>query len=595
MYSRKSDGLKPAFPKVALVCLTLLAFGLRIIGARSSIAYIPDTQIIREALDLGQQHSLQQIFDINLNNELKYPLTLPYYLLGVYGLIFAVGFVFRIFPDLKTFITFLFTQRETIHLIAVLALAVITTAAVPVAFIVSKRLNRNHTGWLAAGLVAFDLLSVQMSHQARPHAPLAALAFITVVLLCSFTVSQGGWLNSLAATLLTALTFGTLQSGAVVLVPYGLAWLIRLSDAWRARRFWPEARIGILNLVALAGLLFLLYPPVFTEYPRFVYNIVTGSPQYTLGGGSHVFERSNFGLQYIPAFVSGWFGYQPLQVLLFPFALTLFIWDLRSQWRILVVGLPLPVINLIMWAIYYDNSPRFWATLALFNALLCAYLIEEVIVWSARTINLNQWRLVGAALLIVVMPAFINAIRLDVVMSQPDTRTLASEWVKVHIPANATVIGNFQMLELLPNQDSLRRQNLDYPGSLGTYAQWLLSQDAATYPPGPAFDIVDFGLYWFTHPSSSLIKDLKIQYVVAQTNSSDLTQDQALIAYTQQYGQPLQVFCPGLDVKSTYLPIDIYGWAWQEIWKVDRPGPIVIVYQLGNAQTAPPKTTVCQH
>src|SRR5258708_20907482 len=352
MYSRRLDSLKLAFPKVALVCLTLVAFGLRIMGARSSIDYILDTQIMREAFDIGQKHSLRQAFDTNLNDELKYPLTLPYYLLGVYGLIFVVGFVFRNFPDLETFVTFLFTQREAVHLIAVLALAVITTTAIPMAFIVSRKLNRNHTGLLAAGLVAFDLLSVQMSHQARPHAPLAALAFTAVALLCSFTVSQGDWWKALAATLVTALTFGVLQSGAVVLVPYSLMWLIRLRDSLRTGRFWREAKLGLLNIIVLASLIFLLYPPVFTEYPWLAYSIATGSQQYTLVGDLPTFWRSYLAVQYVAAFVSGLFGYQPLQVVLFPLALALFVWNLRSQWRVLAVGLPLPLINLIMWGIY---------------------------------------------------------------------------------------------------------------------------------------------------------------------------------------------------------------------------------------------------
>lgn len=594
MQLRRFVGSKLNLPRVVLLCLSVIAFGLRITGARSSIAYIPDTQIVREAFDIAQQHSLRQAFDINLNNELKYPLTLPYYLVAIYGLIFVFGFVLRIFPNLATFVTFLFTQRETIHWIAVVSLAVITTTAVPLAYVVSRKLNRNHTGWLFAGLVAFDLLSVQMSHQARPHAPLAALAFMAVAVLCGFTVGKGSWVIALTATLMTALTFGVLQSGAVVFVPYGLAWLIRVVDSARAGRFWREAGLCAINVVILAGLTFLLYPPAFSEYPRLAYNIVTGSQRFDLGGGSHTFGSMDFGLQYVPAFASGFFGYQPLQTVFFPIALAVFVWKLRSQWRILAVGLPLPLINLMMWAIYYDSSPRFWATLALFNDLIFAYLLEELIVWSASFFKVGRWKVLTVAVVVAVVPAAVNAIRLVVVMSQPDTRTLASEWVEANTPTNSTIIGNFQMLELLPNQKSLQRQSLDYPGSLGTYGQWLLQQGPATYPAGPTFDIVDFGLYWQADQPEKLFKDLNIQYAIAQTSYSDLAIDQSLIKYVRQHGQAVEVFCPGWNIEAAYLPIDIYGWAWQEIWRVERPGPIVVIYQLDGVGQSSEAALACQ-
>src|SRR5438093_7578521 len=98
--------------------------------------------------------------------------------------------------------------------------------------------------------------------------------------------------------------------------------------------------------------------------------------------GTESTRLGDFSLDNVPAFVSGLFGYQPLQVVLLLAAFPLFIWKLRTDWRVLAVGLPVPMINVIMWGLYSDSAPRFWATVALFDCVVCAYLIEQVIDWS---------------------------------------------------------------------------------------------------------------------------------------------------------------------------------------------------------------------
>ena len=69
------------------------------------------------------------------------------------------------------------------HLAAVLSLGVITAAVVPLLFVVTRRPHSAHRGWLAAGMGAFSLLMVHLSHQARPHASLAVFALASVALL----------------------------------------------------------------------------------------------------------------------------------------------------------------------------------------------------------------------------------------------------------------------------------------------------------------------------------------------------------------------------------------------------------------------------
>jgi 4-amino-4-deoxy-L-arabinose transferase-like glycosyltransferase len=577
-----------------LVALTLFAFGLRVFGARSSIAYIPDTQIIRQALDLGQSFTTRS-FDINLGGELKYPQTLHFYLLFVYGLVFVGGLLSRQFSGLAGFTTFLFTQRETIHFISVLALGVLASAAVPLGFVTARKLNSQHTGWLAAGLVTVDLILVQFGHQARPHAVLATLSLASVFLLARLIKDRVHWSETVAATLVCALTIGTLQSGLLITIPFGLVWLIRLYDAWRLKTLRGAIVLLMINLVILVGLAFILYPPIFTEYSNLVRDLLFKNPTISLGGGIHTVAENLFGPQQIPRFINRFFGYQPLPAVFFLPALLYFIWTLRHQWRLLVVALSFPLANLIIWSNFF-TAARYWGALSLFNDILCAYFIESLCISIAQpgrtTLTLNRALLFTA----FVIPALIQVGRLDYVLAQPDTRTQASRWVQEHLPGGTALTANFQLLELTPDQISLQRQAQDYPRSLGTYYQWLLQQTDRTHPAGPAYNIVDYSLYWPDDVAQQheLTQRLNIKYAIVQTTLTFITVDTRLFDYAQKYGQPVAVFCPGSAWESNYLPNDVFALAWPAIWKVDNPGPITVIYQLQSEPNRLEPQLTCQ-
>ena len=570
-------------------------------GNRTAYYHTPDLNLIQEAVVIGNGLVRPDTPDVGSASgpayAQAYPLTLPYYLLGTYGLLFTFGFVAGVFSNPHALGTFLTTHRllPILPITSVLALTVVTGAAVPIAYVASRKLNPAHTGWLAAGFVAFDLLLIHLSHQPRPHAPLATFSFVAVVLLVRLAVIQGGWQGGVAATIASGLTIGVLQSGAVILLPYGLAWLIRLFDAARDGRFRREFAWCATDTMLLAGLVWLLYPGAVGEYLRFARDIVAGSPSYSLGDGVHTFSRSDFSLANVPAFASGLFGYQPLQIALLPVAFPVFIWKLRTHWRILAVGLPLPMINVLMWGLYADDAPRFWATVALFNCFVCAYLVEEVIHLTVRTFHLRKPVWVGVAMLIIVGPTALQATRLVLVLCRTDTRSLAERWIMTNVPANSALIDGIESSTLLPNQASLRQQNTDHPGSLDSYRESLLQRSGADYPRGPAFDMVDLALYWSDDPlaQARLVENRKVEYVVGDVEDSTGAGAGSLLDYARQYGQAVKTFCPGrLDDFS--LPGHIERGAWWRIWAVNRPGPMVVVYRLGHGRQNPPPASMCR-
>ena len=178
---------------IALLMLTLAAYSVRVIGVWSSIAYLEDVQLVRQSMDIGQRLLNARDFDTLTRDpdNFKYPLTLTYVLTGVYGGLFAVGRVLGFFESAAAFQTFLFANRDFIHVLAVLAFNLISVLLVPVIFFTQRCLNAEHSGWLAAGLASFNLLLIHFGHQPRPHVPLATLSFCAVVLLVMVAYRAG--------------------------------------------------------------------------------------------------------------------------------------------------------------------------------------------------------------------------------------------------------------------------------------------------------------------------------------------------------------------------------------------------------------------
>lgn len=575
----------------SLPLLFLIAYAVRIYGAWSSIVYIPDTQIVREALGIGQMLAGQATFELSLAGP-KYPLTLPLYLLAGYGGLFVGGRLTGVFPSVGAFVDFLFAQREIVHFFSVALLGLITASAAPLIYKLARSVSNQHTGWVAAGLVTFDLLLVHLSHQARPHAPLASLSLLAVMLLVKMYKTQS-WRWMIVATIASALVVGTLQSGVVIVIPFGLAWALSLWQAKREGYLRVElSRLAVSSVLLIAATA-VVYPAIFSEYSQALLNVLSGNLSISLGGGGHGFSLQSFSLSHAPIFLNNWFGYQPLIVLLLPIALPYFLWSLRASWPALLVGGSLPLVNLIMWGLYYDQSARFWATLALFSIVPVAYLIEDI---GLRIKAAGRNGLSRVVQLAVIAPSLVLTVRLDYVLSQTDTRTIASNWIETNLPSGTALISNFQMMELMPTRDSLKLKANDFPDALGTFDQWLLNLPAEVYPE-PAFDIVDGNYYWpdETTAQKSLVSERRLNYSVIQLMVDDLNeQSNSINSYMQVYGAPQLVVCPGHNFNYAYLPIESVDWAWQSIWQFNRPGPIVVIYKLSDVPVAAPLQFACR-
>jgi len=558
---------------LVLALLTLIAYLLRTVGASSSVSYLLDTQLVRQALEIGESAATGEGFD--LTQPFKYPLTLSYYLLGVFGAAAATGFMAGLFDSLAELEQYLVLNRAAVHLLAIHALNMLSVTVVPALYLAQRGLRPAHTGYLAAGLATFNLLLIQFGHQPRPHVPLATLSFVAVALLGYSLYHQRTWVLLLAA-LLTALTAGTLQNGIVILPVYALAYVLRPYDSherkYHWQKLWSVKEAGGLLLVAV--LTPLMHPALVQEASALVWGVFVQSEAatVTLGGGSHEISGAMFSVEHIPTFMRNLYGYQPLlTILLFP-SLLYFVFQERQRRRLLCVVLLFPLVNLVVWMLFRNNLPRILAVFSPYMILSAAYLLEEVAGQLPR-----YWR--TALFALVLVPLMLTSGRMVYVLAQPDTRVQATDWIVQNIEPGSTVLTNIQLYDLYPTHTAIERQTMDYPGSTGTVWAWLQQNEVNA----PQYDIVNGHLYLEdVNNFGTLVAEHEVDFILVASVEPD-ADDVPVFSYAAANGTSVYTATPVADWRDARLPEALYDLAWWQVWQLRGPGPIVWIYDLRGA------------
>ena len=583
---------------IGLIALAALAFVLRVYGANASIAYSTDSDVVRMTMHLGYQLVAGDHEGFGSFVVYKYPLTLCVYLLAVYGMTAGFSLVAGLVPSIGAIREFVFLHRELVHLVAVYGLAVIGAALVPLMFVAARALNPRHTGWIAAALAACSALLVHFGHQPRPHVALATFALLALMLLVQ--VAQGSsWRWALAATIASALTFGVHQIGATIVAPFAVAWLIRVL---RNRSAGLRRAIGecLLHFVLFGVFCVLVYPSIARDVFGLMHTFVTGGSEFRFGSGAHQFKSEDVDTSNVVRLLVCLYWYQPLLVATAPITLGYLCWKLRARIEVLAPTAAFLCFLVLLMGSFSATFPRMTATLVPFFILAAAHAIEDAALLLARRTNRSPgivMILVGA---LALAPPLLTASRLSYVTAQADTRTLARAWFEGKAGPGETVLANFQIPEHLPSTDSLRRQAEDAPETVGTLRKWLLSRVGERMPPEPAFHLIDYSGVWPADSSAqeAFVRERRIRWAVYQVRYwRSLVETGAISEFLGTHGDLVGAICPASGLSAIpwpergparpseiYLPEDVETDVWRHIWQVDRPGPIMLLFAVGESR-----------
>jgi hypothetical protein len=290
-------------------------------------------------------------------------------------------------------------------------------------------------GLVTAALVMLIPLSTQHAHYATPNAQTVTCA--SAALLLGIIVLKQGQRRVgiyLMSGFMIGLTASARYNAAVVGVIVAFA---MLANCWTYRRWW---RIPLAVLMVPIG--FVIGTPGSVLETQSFLNDLQGILTWykTFGGGPGFSAPDSFTAVLLYWRYTIFFVVGPLAALAGLIGIGLLVGDWRKRWQNVWIGAAL-VAYLIAYSYIVLFSKRLNANvllpLILPLALLAAYTVVRL--WdSFGQRSWQPWLIAGSLALLLMWPAYLS-LRFAQLISLPDNRMLAQEWVYQHVPRGSTV------------------------------------------------------------------------------------------------------------------------------------------------------------
>lgn len=357
----------------------------------------------------------------------NWPSLYMYLLSGVYGLAFGFG------GALEAFVR----DPVPLYLLGRLVTAAFGTATIAALYVLAAESYGTTVALLASLFLAVDLLHVRDSHFITTDVPLTFL--VTLALLFVFRYwRQGRSRDAVWSGLVAGLAASMKYPGGLALLPFFLAHLLRplpVSRPWWRRSVGREPVLAIAAAAAgfVAGTPYaLLTPRAFwrgvTSELRQVGSVQFGNEGDLPGYLFHLFHSLPEGM-----------GFPLLLLALGGLGLTL--WR-RVPGDLILLAFPVPYFLVIgSWSSRFE---RYALPLLPFLALLAAVALVAV---AGRLRErwpgfLGRWRpgvVVAVAASLLIAPEVARIAYFHVLLSRPDTRVLATEWIEREIPPGSRI------------------------------------------------------------------------------------------------------------------------------------------------------------
>jgi len=392
----------------------------------------------------------------------SYPSLFLYTVAALYAAYFHLGQLAGWFATEADFI-----QQSVVHVSGFLLLSRLVsvaagTATVWILYRMARRLLDATTATVAAALLAVAALHVRDSHFGVTD--VTATCLLTGALLFATRLAESGSPRDLCAMAVAAgLAASTKYNAAIVALPCLLV-LAGLGPRHQPRL--PRRLPGLVVFGGLALAAFLVVSPyTILDWPAFrdalifeIQHLRTGHG-VDLGPGwiAHltISLGSGLGVEILALGVIGW--------------IVLAIRD----WRTGVFVWSFPVVYYLALGSGRSVFVRYMVPVVPFLALGAGYAVARFATWLTRRVNRPDLRPAAAAALalIVASPSAMRVVRLDRLLSQPDSRLLAARWIESAFPDGASVgqsgvrygrvqltvdssgrVGRYPMLEYNPKQ-----------------------------------------------------------------------------------------------------------------------------------------------
>ena len=566
-----------------LAGISLVALGLRVWNLNYGLPGVfnmDERPILDRALTFAKG-------DPNPHNFL-YPTLYLYAIFAWEALYFVVGRGLGWFSSLAAFQNAFFVDASGHVLAARLLTALVGTATVPAVYLFGRRVGGSAVGLAGALLLAVAPLAVRDAHYVKLDVPVtlfATLALATLTRIATEPEAAARWQTWAVAGLLAGLGISTHYYAAILAVPFVA---VAAADITRSRRWQTSA--GLLMAAGLATVAgFVLGSPFFVLEPGVILRDFTELRQVDIDRavGSGLFSSIDTYGALLPR-AMGW----PTVVL----ALAGILSMLWRDWR---RALPLAVFPLAFMVFVANTFPA-----SRYLNIIIPTVAVAAACGAAGLLRLIRPAASLAFVAVVVLaaaPAIADSVRWDRFFGQPDTRTLAGQYIEREVPAGTTILVQPYSAPLRQSKAGLLEALRAHVGDEARAPIKYRLQLAATPYPSPAFRLLYLGEGGKTGVVPGDVDKIYVSpRAFADGEVAALRASGVRLAVLTRYGPtppalvPLESvlrrdarlvktfspYAPGVDAATADVaPFRHNSNTWID-GSLERPGPIVDVWQL---------------
>jgi 4-amino-4-deoxy-L-arabinose transferase-like glycosyltransferase len=322
--------------------------------------------------------------------------------------------------------------------------AAIGTASVVGVYAIARRAGGTATGLVAAALLAGNFLHVRDSHALKPDV-LLGMCMLATLWLLSRWVEQPDRRRAVIAGLAVGLTMAVKYNGIFLLIPAYVEAVLRSSRrGWR--RLVPSA--SLVGLVAVAAVTVLLACPylwldlgrtTFTSWFLAV-TVFSTRPGAALPAGAswidvplHFIRTRAFGYHLT---TSLWHGFGALATLATPPAVLVALF--RREPPFFRMGAVFAVVYYLIVSTAPVHLVRYFTALVPLLAVLLAALVVRVAELARGPAT--RTAIAAAATVALVAEPVASGVAHDRIAAKTDTRVLAAQWMREHLPPNSVAV-----------------------------------------------------------------------------------------------------------------------------------------------------------
>jgi 4-amino-4-deoxy-L-arabinose transferase-like glycosyltransferase len=566
---------------LVLVAILAVALGLRLWGVASGLPYAynadENAHFVPGAIGL---------FGHGYN---------PHYFVNPPAYTYLLHAVFQVWFGGRAGVSSTFAVHPTeVFVVARVTAAVVGTLAVWLLYVAAARFLDRRVGLLAAALMAVAFLPVFYSHLALNDVPTMAPVALSLIGTAG-VLKRGALVDYAVAGIGLGVACATKYTGGVVLLPLLAAGAIQLlapPEPGAVRRAHP--RLLALGGLALAGVLalgaFIVCNPFSVlDYASFRDGLDHQASAADDQLGKLGLTTSSGHLYYLWTFTWG-LGWVPLVAAALG-ALGMIVW----KRRLALVLVPAPVL----YVLFMGTQERFFGRWLLpvfpIACILAAWAIVRLAELASRRAPILRPALYALGAVLLLGQGVVYSIHDGQVLSKPDTRNLARDWLVANVPPRTKIV-------VEPVVPDAWASDIGHPyAGTSNGARWIkfptsrsnIANDGSIVPgPGRIVNIEDFERTLVP----SLVDRYEKQgwcYVVSgstQRGRAEAAPDEVprAIAYYRELERRSDVVFHASPYRPGAGPVKFnFDWSFDyEPLAYARPGPEMTIYRLRGGRCA---------